>query len=46
MFIVGNAKVQSLSVYLKVSINVEGIMFFVVVEDLCMLVLIYYACWS
>ena len=46
MFVVGNVEVQSLSVYFKVYIDIEGVMFFVVVEGLCMLVLICYVCWS
>jgi hypothetical protein len=48
MFVVGNVKLQSLSVYLKVYyIKVEGVMlFFIVVEGLCILVLICYVCWS
>ena len=44
MFVIGNVEVQSLSVYFKVYIKVEGVMFFVVVvvRGLCMLVLICY----
>ena len=32
MFIVGNVEVQSLSVYFKVYIKIEGVMFFVVLK--------------
>ena len=46
MFIVGNIEVQSLRVYFKVYIKVEGVMFFIFVECLCMMVLICYLCWS
>ena len=37
MFVVGNIEVQSLSVYFKVYIKVEGVMFFIGVDLLCML---------
>ena len=46
MVVVDNVEVQSLSIYFKVRIKVKGVMFFVIIEDLCMLVLICYACWS
>ena len=37
MFNVGNVEVQSLIVYYKVYVKIEGVMFFFVVEGLCML---------
>lgn len=43
---IGNVRVQYLSVYLKVYIKVEDVMFFVVVEGLCIVVLICYVSWS
>ena len=36
MFNVGNVEVQSLSVYYKVYVKIEGVMFFFVVEGSCM----------
>ena len=42
MFIFGNVKVQFLSKFIKVYIKIKDVMFFVVVEGLCMLILICY----
>ena len=44
MFVVGNVEVQSLIVYFKGYIKVDGLTFLVVIEGLCMLVLICHVC--
>ena len=41
MVVVDNVEVQFLSIYFKVHIKVKGVMFFVVVEGLCMLMIGY-----